>query len=259
MKKYFAYIIVVLALLQFSSCEKVIHIDLDEADQKVVIEGVILNGDTIQRVRVTKTTSFENGSGVPVVDNAVVSVSDDIGNTGIFTSVGNGWYELTGFPGVEGRTYSISVTVDGQNYTASSQMPDFVPIDSLFVAFYPFGNDTLTTLVPAHLDPAGIANYYQFHVTKNGVRKDNIYLQDDQFTDGNLSIQPLFLPSLELHDTLIVTMFCIDKPVWTYFNQLSVNTSNSTTPANPVSNFSGGCMGYFSARTSSTKQVIVGQ
>lgn len=248
-----------LALILITSCEKVIHIDLDEADQKVVIEGVILNGDTIQRVRVTRTTSFENSTGVPTVDNAVVNVSDDLGNNGVFTSVGNGWYELSGYPGVQGRTYSITVTVEGQTYTATSQMPTLVPIDTLYVEFYPFGNDTFTTLVPAHFDPAGIANYYQFHVTKNGLKKNDVYLQDDQFTDGNLTVQPLFLPGLEINDTIIVTMFCIDKPVWTYFNQLSLNASNSTTPANPVSNFSGGCLGYFSARTWSTKQVIVGQ
>lgn len=259
MKKYIVFILGLIALVQFNSCEKVIHVDLDEIDQKVVIEGVILNGDTVQRVRITRTTSFENSSGAPAIDNAVVTVSDNLGNSGVFTSIGNGWYELSGYPGVPGRTYGISVLVDGQTFTATSQMPDLVPIDSLYVEFYPFGTDTFTTLVPAHFDPAGIANYYQFHVTKNGVREKGIFLQDDQFTDGNLTVQPLFLSEIALNDTIEVTMFCVDKPVWDYFNQLSVNASNSTTPANPKSNFTGGCLGYFSARTSSTKSLIVGQ
>lgn len=246
-------------LLSANSCEKVIHVDLKEADRKFVIEGTILRGDTIQRVRVTKSTSFEVSTGAPTVDNAIVTVSDDLGNTGVFTAVGNGWYELVNYPGVEGRTYTLQVSADGNTFQASSTMPGFVPIDSLYVVFYPFNQDSLITVVPAHFDPAAVENYYQFRVTKNGERDKSIYLQDDQFTDGNLTIQPLFISDLQLEDTLVISMFCIDKPVWTYFNQLSVNASNSTTPANPTSNFSGGCLGYFSARTVSTKQVIVGQ
>lgn len=259
MKYIITVLISVVFILAFSSCEKVIHVDLKDADQKFVIEGTIIRGDTVQRVRVTKSTSFEVSTGAPAVDNAIVTVVDDQGNTGVFTAVGNGWYELVNYPGVEGRTYTLQVVAEGNTFQASSTMPGFVPIDSLYVVFYPFNQDSLITVVPAHFDPAAVENYYQFHVTKNGERQKDIYLQDDQFTNGNLTIQPLFISDLQLEDTLIISMFCIDKPVWTYFNQLSVNASNSTTPADPTSNFSGGCLGYFSARTVSTKQVIVGQ
>lgn len=259
MKKIFILFLALFPLFFIYSCEKVINIDLDEASQKVVVEGIILNGDTIQRVRVTRTTSFDDSDGVPTVDNATVSVIDNLGNTGSFTAVGNGWYELSGYPGVEGRTYSIQVIVDGQTYSAQSTMPSLVQMDTLYNEFYPFGTDTLITVVPGRNDPAGIENFYQFHIKKNGVKVKDVFLQDDQFTDGNFSVEPLFISDLKLNDTLVVTMFCIDKPVWTYFNQLGLNASNSTTPANPVSNFTGGCLGYFSARSFSTKQVIIGQ
>ena len=90
-------------LLGFSSCEKVIDVDLNDTEQKVVIEGSILRGDTLQRVRITKTQNFDESTAPPTVDNAVVTVIDNLGNAAVFTSVGNGWYELTGYPGVEGR------------------------------------------------------------------------------------------------------------------------------------------------------------
>jgi hypothetical protein len=244
-------------LLAFSSCQKVINIDLNDTEQKVVVEGIILRGDTIQRVRITKTQNFAESTSPPIVDNATVSVVDNLGNSATFTSVGNGWYELTSYPGVEGRTYTLSVIVDGVTYSGSSTMPDYQQIDSLFVVFYPFGTDTLISVVPAHFDQAGIQNYYQFHITKNGLRDKDIYLQDDQFTDGNLSLQPLFLSDLIVNDTVRVDMFCIDKPVYSYFNQLSVNSSSSATPANPISNMNGGCVGFFSARTYHSQTVVV--
>lgn len=259
MKLVIVFCLAFLSLWHLNSCEKVIDVDLDETDQKIVVEGVILNGDTIQRVRVTRTTSFDDSNGAPTVDNAVITVTDNLGNIGTFASVGNGWYELTSYPGVEGRTYSIQVNVDGQTFLANSTMPNLVPMDSLYTEFFPFGMDTFITVVPSRYDPVGIANFYQFHLFKNGVKQKEIFLQNDQFTDGNLAVEPLFISDIKLNDTLKVTMFCIDKPVWTYFNQLAVNASNSTTPANPVSNFTGGCLGYFSARTWNTREVIVGQ
>ena len=66
-----------LVLLGFSSCEKVIKVDLNDTDQKVVIEGTILRGDTVQRIRITKTQNFDESTAPPAVDNASVTVTDN--------------------------------------------------------------------------------------------------------------------------------------------------------------------------------------
>lgn len=240
------------------SCTKVIDVDLNKTDPKYVIEGTILNNTTTQKVRITRTLNFDESTAFPVVDNAVVTVTDNLGVSGTFVSVGDGYYELLGYQGIEGRTYNLTVTVDGKTFTASSTMPQLVTIDSLYYTEFVFVQDTFRSPVAAHFDPAGIQNYYQFHITRNGNKEEGVYLLDDQFTDGNLDVQPLFIDSLEIGDQLTVDMFCIDKPVWTYFNQLSVNTNGQgATPANPTSNISGGCLGYFSARTVDSKTIIV--
>jgi hypothetical protein len=47
-------------------------------------------------------------------------------------------------------------------------------------------------------------------------------------------------------------MRCIDKGAYDYFyslDQITSTNGNSATPANPVSNISGGALGYFSAHT----------
>jgi hypothetical protein len=242
MKLIITALVSVFFLLVISSCEKVIDIDLNDSDQKVVVEGIILRGDTVQRVRITKTQNFDESTAPPAVDNASVTVVDNLGNAGTFISVGNGWYELINYPGVEGRTYVLTAVVDGVTYSGSSEMPTYEPLTDLYVDFYPFGADTLISLVPAHFDQQGITNFYQFHVYTNGVRDKAVFIQNDQFTDGNLIIEPLFISDLEIGDTVRVDLFCIDKPVHTYFNQLGVNASSSATPANPVSNLSGGCL-----------------
>ena len=246
-------------LLGFASCEKVIDVDLNDTDQKVVIEGFILRGDTVQRVRITRTQNFDESTAPPAVDNASVTVIDNLGNAVSFTAVGNGWYEAINYPGVEGRTYTLTALVDGNSYSGSSTMTAYQPLQDLYVEFYPFGPDTLISLVPSHFDQQGIANHYQFHVYVNGERDKSIFIQDDQFTDGNLVVEPLFVSELEVGDSVRVDLFCIDKPVHTYFKQLGINSSSSATPANPISNLNGGCLGYFSARTFDSRTIVVGQ
>lgn len=256
--KNLIYIFVSILAISAVSCTKVIDIDLNEEDQKIVIEGTVLEGDTTHRVHITKTLNFDQSEAYPVVDNAVVTVVDNLGNTGTFTSVGNGWYELTSYPGVPGRTYVLNVVSDGKTYTASSKMPDILTMDFIDVTYLPFGVDTFINVTPVRLDQANISNYYSFEIIINDTLQKGIYVQNDQFADGNYMYEPIFGPNFKKLDTVIVRMANIDRPVYDYFYQLSTNTSGQgATPANPVSNFSGGCLGYFSARSTDVKTVII--
>lgn len=255
--RYFLSLVIGLSFLSIQSCQKVIDIDLNEEDPKVVIEGNIEMGDTTHTISVTRSLNFDESMAYPAVNDAVVTVTDNLGNTASFTLVGNGIYQLSAYPGVVGRTYTITVLVDGKIFTASSKMNTFVPLNDLYTQDLLFGQDTFRTIIAERQDPANESNYYQFHIYRNGEKEKGIFLQDDQFVDGNLTLQPLFINELNPGDTLRVDVFCIDKPIYEYFNQLSVNSAGQATPANPVSNFSGGCYGYFGARTFSSKTFIV--
>lgn len=255
--KWFGFFTLLLASASFISCEKVIDVDLNSDDPKVVIEGTFTAGETTHNVVITRTMNFDEAAPYPTVDNAVVSVTDNLGNAQVLTFVGNGTYQATAYPVIEGRTYTLTVVADGKTYTAQSTAPGLVPIDDLFVLSFEFGPDTINSLIPLRMDPAGVKNFYQFNLFNNGERLDGIYLQDDAFTDGIQIQQPLFdnEGSYESGDTAFVEMFIIDEPVYNYFFALLQN--QTATPANPTSNFTGGCLGYFSARSKDTASVII--
>jgi hypothetical protein len=259
MKSYKVLFFFILGLA-IVSCTKVIKIDLNKDDQKYVVEAFILDGDTTHRVHITQTLNFDQSTAYPEVNDAVVTVVDNLGNAGTFTSVGEGWYNLTSYPGVPGRTYTITIAVGGKTFTAVSTMPTDIPIDLLVSDAFPFGQDTFINVTPVRLDLAGVANYYSFEILINDTVQNGVYLQDDQFADGNYLYQPLFGPDFQKLDTVTVRMANIDKPVYDYFNQLATNTAGQgATPANPVSNFSGGCLGYFSARSTDSKTIVIPQ
>ena len=61
-------------------------------------------------------------------------------------------------------------------------------------------------------------------------------------------------------DTVTIEMLGIDEAVYKYWYSLHFNGGdggNIATPANPVTNVSGGALGYFSAQTVDRKTVIV--
>lgn len=240
----------------FSSCTKVIDVDVDSKEAKYVVEAFVTLGESTHQVKITKTLNIDEANAFPTVDNAVVIISDDLGNIGTMTFVGSGMYEVTGFLVEEGRTYSLEVSVDGKTFNASGTMANDVQIDTVTTFPFEFGPSTINAIIPIRMDPEGIANYYQFNLYEAGNKISGIYIQSDQFNDGNPMMEPIFAEGIDSGDTILVEMFGIDRSVYDYFFTLLQNQQGAT-PANPTSNFSGGCLGYFSVRTKDTMSVII--
>jgi hypothetical protein len=144
-------------------------------------------------------------------------------------------------------------------------MPESVPLDSVtFETLTGFGQQQISAVVNFQ-DPAGIQNDYRFvEYIKGEQFTRNIFIFSDRLSDGKYIVNTLRNDSSYLSpgDMLEVKMYCIDEPVYNYFDQLSrvsgsgtFNTSAS--PANPVSNISNGAYGYFSAHTVRIRKVTV--
>lgn len=259
MKNLIQFTLLYILGLTFISCEKVIDLKLNEENQKIIIEGIVNKDSTVQYVRITKTIAFNESTAYPTVDNAIVTLRDNQGNSETLSFVGKGLYKSSDFLGVEGRTYSLKAIVDGKEYTSTSTMPYNVPIDTVSLQEFSFGPTPNFFPIAERMDPKDIKNYYSFNLFKNNLRIEGIYLQDDQFNDGVNVLQPIFGGDCTNKDTLRLEMSCIDQNVYKYFFTLSVNAGGTggAIPANPESNISGGCLGYFSAQTFQVRTVII--
>jgi hypothetical protein len=256
MKTVFITIQLMLGLIVTSSCTKVIDVNLNSNDPQYVIEGAVTLGETTHQLKISKTLNIAESITFPTVDNAIVVLSDDLGNSHVMTLVAPGIYQASNFNVSEGRTYSVSVTIDSKNFKASGTIPQNVTIDTLTSFPFNFGPSSINAIVPVRHDIAGIHNYYQFNLFEKGRQKKGVFIQTDDYNDGNIMLEPIFADSIDNGDTITVEMYCIDKPVYKYFYTLLQNI-NGSIPANPTSNFSGGCLGYFSARTKCVKQVVI--
>ncbi len=261
MKKKFKIFIVALMLIMFS-CEKEIVLDLEKSPEKIVIEGTISNDVNVQIVKISKSTSFYDDNDGPKVTNAIVSVTINGGNPRFYSETSPGNYEVNNLTGSPNNTYTISVTINGKEYRATSTMPQAVPFDSLIYTesvFNPSGSDKLYYVTPVFVDPANASNYYRYNMEVNGKREKSIFTQNDDLINGKTNTFGFLNPDVEIKQgaTVKVTMFNIDKNVYNYFYVLAQNQNAQNTPNNPETNFSGNVLGYFSAQYKQEKTLSI--
>jgi hypothetical protein len=263
-------ILLLLVLASFSfSCKKIIDLNLDTAAQQIIIEGNITNQREVQVVRISRSVPFSESNKFPAVSGAVVQVTDDAGNTYAFNETFPGVYTIFNVGGKSGRTYTLNVNVEGQTYRATSKMPNGVPLDSLTASKESFGREDRTIVAVNYNDPPNVANYYLFKMTVNGVKAERIFSDSDFFTDGRKVKTDLYLTSndnveIKEGDNVSIEMQSIDKPIYTYWRSLeqqysSGNPNDVTTPSNPPNNLSNKALGYFSAHTTQTMNVLISE
>ncbi|MDL2303359.1 DUF4249 domain-containing protein [Dysgonomonas sp. OttesenSCG-928-D17] len=250
----------IVVMLLFSSCEKEIDVDLRSVPPKVVIEGIV-KLDSLARVRVSETKDFSDNSGYPALKDAVVKIWDDAGNSETLVQDVTGWYVADVLKGTAGRTYNLSVTYDGTEYTSTSAMPPFVPIDSL--TMYKILVMDYALPMVHYTDPVGKANeYYRAMVFINGKQHPDVHelAFSAEFMDGSPmhEILPIFTNDEDVDpiypdDEIEVEFQCIDKGAYEFFKTLG-DIENSL--ANPTTNIKGGALGYFSACTSDRMKII---
>ncbi len=252
--------ILVVSLLLFFSCKKIINVDLKNAPPVLVIEGMITNTSPA-RVLISKSVAFSADNVFPPVTDALVTITDGGGNVYPLLQTSPGTYVNNNLLGIPGTTYRLQVIENGTTYTATSTMPLQVNLDSLLVSNIVFAGKIIPIVQPKYTDPANVANYYWFIQYINGIENQRIFVWDDNLTNGGISTRPLIEPDSTINpgDTIMVEMRCIDKPIYQYVRGLQDLQNNAATPANPTSNISGGVLGYFSAHTRQRKSVIIPQ
>lgn len=242
----------------FLSCEKEIDVDLHSVPSRIVIEGIVKQGE-LARVKVSKTLDFGDAD-YPFLKDATVRIVDNQGNEETLKQDSSGWYVAEQLKGVPERTYALSVRYEDVEYTATSTMPPPVKLDSLTMYKMPVMDHAIPMV---HFkDPVGEVNqYYRALLFINGKQNKNIReaVMSAEFMDGNRISQfisastPLDEDAIKRGDDLTIEFQCIDKGVYLFFNTLTQIGSSQT---NPATNIKGGALGYFSACTTEQMSII---
>ncbi|WP_028297319.1 DUF4249 domain-containing protein [Olivibacter sitiensis] len=264
-----------LFLMSFSACEKVIDIDLNEAEPVLVIQAEIGGDRTTQAVVLQRSVAFSSAVTSEPVSGALITVKDErvadsSGNpingnslvrnaTYTFREVTPGVYLLDNYRGYPGVKYTLNILLDDHQYEASSVMPPLVKIDSIGTTKSSIFGEDRNMVAVKYLDPEGVPNYYRYQLVHNGEWMNTILVRSDKFNDGRMVEQSLFDLDVDFNvgDHLEVIQQSVSKEVYDFFNAVLSNNPGSAAPANPPSMFGPGTIGYFSAYSADQAATLI--
>ena len=252
MKKSLLILLSFCPLAFLCSCEKEITLDYHQVAPLYVAEGLMTADGT--KVRLTTTQDMtDNESNAHNVTGATITLSYDGEVLDTLNYSTNGYYVST-IRGREGREYTVDIFTDGHHFQSSSTMQK-IPVMNSFRFVW---KDVLTErMLFADLklqDYKGENNYYFMHIYRNDVGY-RWAVMDDTSNPGE-ELQQLFSCTTERNldkdnddglregDRLRLEIRSIDKRCYDYFYSMQVMSNSGT---NPIANFTGGCLGYFSA------------
>jgi len=134
MSKLSFYLSLCLGLLFFSSCEKVIEIELNEADRRTIIEANLSLEDSTFTATVSKTAAYFAAESISFIEDAQLTLTDGAGNFVDVPSTGAGVYSMN-YIAVAGQTYTLTVNAEGKTYTATSFLPQPLEISEFYSEF----------------------------------------------------------------------------------------------------------------------------
>jgi len=259
--------------LTLVGCQKEIQLDLREAATKYVLEGN-LDDSTGFNLRITQSKPFYDDNTFNPISTASVVVSDDAGNSYTIPYDTSGFYIDTNLKAVVGRTYTVQVNDNGNEFVSSATVPQKTLIKKVTVGSINFGGGQNGPGIVRFLqvwydENPGAGNHYRviYKNPKDPLSSLGINLQDDRFGDG-IETQILIFggtddeeAKLEIGDTVSVSLQSIDKAAYDYLYTLDLISTDrgggAITPTDPTSNWSNKALGVFIATTVDGKSVII--
>lgn len=283
-----------LLIIIFTGCEKGVSFDLEEAPPKLVVEATIENG----RAPVVVLTNSQNFFSVILpelltksfVTEAEVYISNGQlthrlkeyaipAGPGIFLRYysNDDAQPATAFLGALKTAYTLRIVANGQEYTASTTIPDTTRrVDSLWWKPVPNSeNEQEIQVYVRATDRPGFGDYIRYFTKRN---QQPFYppftsVFDDFVIDGTtyeLSVEPGFNRNLEFDedeyffrrgDTIGLKLANVDKATYDFWRTMEYSYSSIgnpfATPVKVMGNISNGALGYFGGYAAQYDTLII--
>lgn len=264
-------LIALISILLYS-CQKVIQVDLKDADEKIIVDAIITDSLGLNYVTLSRTTSFytSNLENTRISDAQVMVTNAKTNEIFVFTEQSKGVYTNPTILTSPGDVFNLLIVAGEDTITATAEVPSQkVLLDSIYVrkSEFSFIGD-MHEGVPSYKDPVGIGNNYLLWAFLNGKNTTASSFSNDEFRDGQVNKSAVSFKDIDFEtatnlnefmpgDTLTVALHNVSKPVYTFYSTLFQNSSAIVgNPANPTSNVNGRAIGVFIASTVSYKTII---
>ncbi|TPG45457.1 DUF4249 domain-containing protein [Flavobacterium pectinovorum] len=218
-------------VLLFLSCDKVVELDLETGDPKIVIDAEIIwekgTSGNEQTIKITRMAPYYSAN-VPKVSGAHVRVENSEGTVFTFNESVPGLYVCTNFVPAINMEYKLFVDVDGQTLTATEKLIPVPPVDKVDQEFMAdISGPDLIVVTFYYKDPADQTNYYLTDYKTDLLPYPEYTSTSDEFINGNEINEKFTDTDLKPGKVLDITHRGISKNFYNYMNLiLEVTNSN---------------------------------
>lgn len=241
MKNIRLYIVALLALYTFSSCEKVVDVNLPDGEPLPYLDAWISDQPGKQTIKFLRAVNYLENKAPEPVTGAQIVLTDVTGNkTYNFTYQDGAYVYDAGAAaiGIIGHTYKLSINWDGQQFEATDVLNRVTKVDSISVEYKDEdkleGDEKEGYYAEMHArDLAGGTDYTWIRTYRNGSLNHHVTEMvaiDASFyenvSDGYTFIEP-FREGITSNkhpyqkgDVVTVKLRSLSKPAYDFIDQL---------------------------------------
>lgn len=267
-------LIAFIGLILISGCEKVVDIDLNTMDPKLVIDaaikwqkGTLGNSQTI---KLSMTNSYYDPQ-IPTVSGATIFITDASNN--VFNFVESnvaGSYVCSNFTPVLNRNYTLTVNVNGSTYTATETLKPVPQIDRIEQINNVGFTGESTEIKTYYTDNGTTQDYYLFKFKPSFTAIPIYFAQEDISFQGNQIFGLYRSDKLVAGQNFEVTLSGISRQYYNYMRiliSIAGNNSGGSPFQSPSATVRGNIinttndanfpLGYFSLSEQDSRNYIV--
>ena len=225
----------------FVGCEDVVTVDLETAAPRLVVDASIdweqNTTGAEQKIKLTTTTGYYSAT-FPTVSGADITVRNTAGTIFEFVETpGTGEYVCGNFEPVIGETYTLTILLNGQTYTATETLTPTTPIEEQIEQNAEGGmaGDEME-ITYYHQDDGTRVDYYLYSVRTPRLAFPDYEIEDDDDVQGNLIPVYYAHEDLVAGDVINIKLYGISRRYYEYFYKLLTATGNDGMPFQPVPN-----------------------
>jgi hypothetical protein len=243
-------------LFSATACERIVSVSAPTGEARLVVEARLERArgaaSADQLIRLTTTQSVFSTVTPSGARGATVRVVDDSGRATVFSESATdaGVYRATAMTLGNGRTFTLEIGWNGDQYRSTEKMLPAIVIDSLF--FIPRLNEAPSSPLRATItarDPVGAKNFYLWDQWIDGVRltvpdsavKQRVVATDDLLDGGRIrNFQPYDGWAVSSGQLVRVRQLSISEQAYRFYLTLSEQTASDGSPfAVPASSVRG--------------------
>lgn len=253
-------------LMVVGGCEAISDFPENGNNARVpVIEAVITSKNEPQKIKVSYTATLGSDSSSIPIENAIVRVWNNQGDTVNFHHAGTGEYYSPKFAAEEGKSYTLQVKTPFFTAVSVSEAMPVKTIDSIYCRLENVKDSTYHVFLNAGKVDPSTTSYYIVQAYKGSeliTKGDELWILEDKYLDNINDLEVFY--EFKHGDTLYFELQSLTKPLFNYYSALKSllvldQLYSQNYKSNPPKLFTGDAdvLGFFQVSMVSRKRIVI--